>query len=59
MSVFSDQNYSIIETNSIMRWKNFSDVDTKLCYDINFIDSEFLEQVFKKIYNQILSRTAL
>ena len=23
MSVFSDQNYSIIETNSMMRWKNF------------------------------------
>ena len=48
MSVFSDQNYSIIETNSMMRWKNFSDVDTKLCYDINFIDSEFLEQVLRK-----------
>ena len=48
MSVFSDQNYSIIETNSMMRWKNFSDVDTKLCYDINFINSEFLEQVLRK-----------
>ena len=48
MSVFSDQNYSIIETNSMMRWKNFSDVDTKLCYDINFINSEFLDQVLRK-----------
>ena len=48
MSVFSDQNYSIIETNSMMRWKNFSDVDTKLCYDTNFINSEFLDQVLGK-----------
>ena len=48
MSVFSDQNYSIIETNSMMRWKNFSDVDTKLCYDTNFINSEFLDQVLRK-----------
>ena len=39
MSIFSNQNYSIIETNSMMRWKNFSDVDTKLCYDTNFINS--------------------
>jgi len=48
MSVFSDQNYSIIETNSMMRWKNFSDVDTKLCYDTSFINSEFLDQVLGK-----------
>ena len=48
MSVFSDQNYSIVETNSMMRWKNFSDVDTKLCYGTNFINSEFLEQVLRK-----------
>ena len=48
MSVFSDQDYSIIETNSMMRWKNFSDVDTKLCYDTNFINSEFLDQVLGK-----------
>jgi hypothetical protein len=48
MSVFSDQNYSIIETNSMIRWKNFSDVDTKLCYDTNFINSEFLDQILGK-----------
>ena len=48
MSIFSNQNYSIIETNSMMRWKNFSDVDTKLCYDTNFINSEFLDQVLGK-----------
>ena len=48
MSVFSDQNYSLIETNSMMRWKNFSDVDTKLCYDTTFINSEFLDQVLRK-----------
>ena len=47
MSIFSAQNYSIIETNSMMRWKNFSDVDTKLCYDAN-IYSEFLEQILRK-----------
>ncbi len=47
MSVFSDQNYLIIETNSMMRWKDFSDVDTKLCYDAN-IYSEFLDQVLRK-----------
>jgi hypothetical protein len=47
MSIFSDQNYSVIETNSMMRWKNFSDVDTKLCYDAN-IYSEFLDQVLRK-----------
>ena len=48
MSIFSNQNYSVIETNSMMRWKNFSDVDTKLCYDTNFINSEFLDQVLGK-----------
>ena len=48
MSVFSDQNYSIIETNSAMRWKDFSDVDTHLCYDVDFINSEFLDQVLRK-----------
>ena len=48
MSIFSNQDYSIIETNSMMRWKNFSDVDTKLCYDTNFINSEFLDQVLGK-----------
>jgi len=47
MSIFSAQNYSIIETNSMMRWKNFSDVDTKLCYGAN-IYSEFLEQILRK-----------
>ena len=47
MSIFSDQNYSVIETNSMMRWKNFSDVDTKLCYDAH-IYSEFLDQVLRK-----------
>ena len=47
MSIFSDQNYSVIETNSMMRWKNFSDVDTRLCYDAN-IYSEFLDQVLRK-----------
>ena len=48
MSIFSNQDYSVIETNSMMRWKNFSDVDTKLCYDTNFINSEFLDQVLGK-----------
>jgi len=48
MSVFSDQNYSVIETNSAMRWKDFSDVDTHLCYDVDFINSEFLDQVLRK-----------
>jgi hypothetical protein len=47
MSIFSDQNYSVIETNSMMRWKNFSDVDARLCYDAN-IYSEFLDQVLRK-----------
>ena len=48
MSTFSDQNYSVIETNSAMRWKDFSDVDTHLCYDVDFINSEFLDQVLRK-----------
>jgi hypothetical protein len=48
MSTFSDQNYSVIETNSGMRWKDFSDVDTHLCYDVYFINSEFLDQVLRK-----------
>ena len=48
MSTFSDQNYSVIETNSAMRWKDFSNVDTHLCYDVYFINSEFLEQVLRK-----------
>ena len=47
MSIFSAQNYSIIETNSMMRWKDFSDVDTKLCYDAH-IYSEFLDQILRK-----------
>ena len=47
MEIFSEQNYSIIETNSMMRWKNFSDVDARLCYDAN-IYSEFLDQVLRK-----------
>ena len=48
MSTFSDQNYSVIETNSGMRWKDFSDVDAHLCYNTNFINSEFLDQVLRK-----------
>ena len=48
MSTFSDHNYSVIETNSGMRWKDFSNVDTRLCYDVNFINSEFLDQVLRK-----------
>ena len=48
MSIFSDQNYSIIETNSALRWKDFSDIDRHLCYDTNFINSEFLDQVLRK-----------
>ena len=31
----------------MMRWKNFSDVDARLCYDAN-IYSEFLDQVLRK-----------
>jgi hypothetical protein len=48
MSTFSDHNYSVIETNSGMRWKDFSNVDTRFCYDVNFINSEFLEQILRK-----------
>ena len=48
MSTFSDQNYSVIETNSAMRWKDFSDVNAHLCYNTNFINSEFLDQVLRK-----------
>ena len=48
MSIFSEHDYTIIETNSMMRYKNFSDVDQKLCYDTNFINSEFLDQILNK-----------
>ena len=49
MSIFSDQNYSIIEINSMVRWKNFSYVDTKLCYGgLLNIYSEFMDQVLAK-----------
>tara|TARA_Y100000590_G_scaffold24490_1_gene27817 strand:- start:7309 stop:8733 length:1425 start_codon:yes stop_codon:yes gene_type:complete len=48
MSVFSEQGYLIIETNSMMRYKNFSDVDSRLCYDTKFINSEFLDQLLSK-----------
>jgi hypothetical protein len=49
MSIFSDQNYSIIEINSMSRWKNFSYVDTKLCYGgLLNIYSEFLDHVLAK-----------
>jgi len=48
MSIFSEQGYEIIETNSMMRYKNFSNVDTKLCYDTKFINSEFLDQLLSK-----------
>ena len=48
MSIFSENDYTIIETNSMMRYKNFSDVDQKLCYDTNFINSEFLDQILNK-----------
>tara|TARA_B100001750_G_scaffold59039_1_gene46785 strand:+ start:360 stop:1784 length:1425 start_codon:yes stop_codon:yes gene_type:complete len=47
MSIFSNQNYSVIETNSMLRWKDFSDVDTKLCYG-GAIYSDFLDQVLRK-----------
>lgn len=47
MSIFSNQNYSIIETNSMLRWEDFSNVDTKLCYG-GHINSEFLDQVLGK-----------
>jgi len=48
MSIFSENGYTIIETNSMMRYKNFSYVDEKLCYDTNFINSEFLDQLLNK-----------
>ena len=49
MSIFSEQNYSIIEINSMSRWKNFSYVDTKLCYGgLLNIYSEFLDHVLAK-----------
>ena len=49
MSIFSDQNYSIIEINSMSRWKNYSYVDTKLCYGgLLNINSEFLDHVLAK-----------
>lgn len=48
MSKFSEQGYKIIETNSMMRYKNFSLVDESLCYNTNFINSEFLDQILNK-----------
>ena len=48
MSTFSENGYEIIETNSMMRYKNFSYVDQNLCYDTNFINSEFLDQLLNK-----------
>ena len=48
MSIFSENGYEIIETNSMMRYKNFSFVDKNLCYDTNFINSEFLDQLLNK-----------
>ena len=48
MQIFSENNYRIIETNSMMRYKNFSYVDENLCYDKNFINSEFLDQLLNK-----------
>jgi len=49
MSIFSDQNYSIIEINSMSRWKDYSYVDTKLCYGgLLNINSEFLDHVLAK-----------
>tara|TARA_Y100000748_G_C15468606_1_gene477919 strand:- start:107 stop:1537 length:1431 start_codon:yes stop_codon:yes gene_type:complete len=48
MSIFSENGYTIIETNSMMRYKNFSNVNEKLCYDTNFINSEFLDQILNK-----------
>ena len=47
MSIFSDQNYSIIETESMVRWKNFSNVDTKVCFD-GHLYSEFFDEVMRK-----------
>jgi len=48
MSTFSENGYTIIETNSMMRYKNFSHVDESLCYNTNFINSEFLDQLLNK-----------
>ena len=48
MSTFSENGYEIIETNSMMRYKDFSFVDKNLCYDTNFINSEFLDQLLNK-----------
>ncbi len=48
MQIFSENDYRIIETNSMMRYKNFSYVDENLCYDKNFINSEFLDQLLNK-----------
>jgi hypothetical protein len=48
MKKLSDEEYHIIETNSIVRWKDFKEIDEKLCYNTNFINSEFLEQVLSK-----------
>ena len=48
MTIFSQQGYTIIETNSMMRYKDFANVDQKLCYDTNFINSEFLDQILNK-----------
>ena len=48
MKKLSDEEYHIIETNSMMRWKDFKEIDEKLCYNTNFINSEFLEQVLSK-----------
>tara|TARA_B100000029_G_scaffold463254_1_gene496394 strand:+ start:408 stop:1838 length:1431 start_codon:yes stop_codon:yes gene_type:complete len=48
MKILSNEDYHIIETNSMMRWKDFKQVDEKICYDIGFINSEFLEQVLSK-----------
>jgi len=48
MKKLSDEEYHIIEINSAMRWKDFKEIDEKLCYNTNFINSEFLEQVLSK-----------
>ena len=47
MSIFSDQNYSIIEIESMVRWKNFSNVDTRVCFD-GRLYSEFFDEVMRK-----------
>ena len=41
MKKLSDEDYHIIETNSMMRWKDFKEIDEKLCYNTGFINSEF------------------